>query len=120
MLLVCFKSHAGEMDCLAEIVYREANTQTLTEQNHIIQTVKNRVKDPRWPDNICQVMKQPGQFPWYNHRTHQYRYTLDNLKTVITHNHTPTSATYFHSYPNKTYWKHLTYINQVGKHHFYK
>jgi len=30
--------------------------------------VLNRTEDPRFPDDVCEVVSQRGQFSWYNHR----------------------------------------------------
>jgi N-acetylmuramoyl-L-alanine amidase len=30
----------------------------------VASVVMNRVRDPRWPDNVCDVVYQPSQFSW--------------------------------------------------------
>ena len=47
--------------CLALNVYHEAKNQSLIGQIAVAQVVMNRVKDERYPDNVCDVVYQ-GQY----------------------------------------------------------
>jgi len=31
----------------------------------VVAVVQNRADDPRYPNNACKVIAEPGQFPWY-------------------------------------------------------
>ena len=46
------------MLCLALNVYHEAKNQSFIGQVAVAQVVMNRVKDNRYPNNICDVVKQ--------------------------------------------------------------
>ena len=47
-----------EATCLAENVYHEARNQPLGGQMAVISVTINRVNDDRFPNSICEVVKQ--------------------------------------------------------------
>ena len=63
--------------CMATNIYHEAKNQPMAGQIAVAQVVMNRVKDNRYPDNVCDVIKQgltykngkvvlgKCQFSWY-------------------------------------------------------
>ena len=51
--------------CLAMTVYGEARGEPLAGQVAVAQVVLNRMADPRWPDTVCGVVTQPGQFSFH-------------------------------------------------------
>ena len=52
----------AELTCLAKIVLHEAGNQSRTGQLAVAQVVMNRVRSPRFPDTVCDVVMQRGQF----------------------------------------------------------
>ena len=60
-----------EVHCLAQNVYHEARGESISGQIAVAHVTLNRVKDERWPDTICGVVKQgyekaPAcQFSWW-------------------------------------------------------
>ena len=50
--------------CLALIIYMEARGQSHLDQVAVAQVAINRTKADKWPDTICGVMRQKGQYPW--------------------------------------------------------
>lgn len=50
--------------CLALNLYHEARGEEVQGQIRVGYVTLNRVKDRRWPDNICGVVYQPEQFSW--------------------------------------------------------
>lgn len=51
--------------CLALAVYYEARNQSPDAQLAVAEVVINRVDDPRWPDNICDVVyEDKGPRAW--------------------------------------------------------
>ena len=47
-----------EVTCLAENMYYEARNQSFAGQLAVSNVVMNRVADDRYPDTICEVVKQ--------------------------------------------------------------
>lgn len=52
----------AERECLASTVYHEARGESLLGQMAVAEVVVNRVADPDYPDTVCEVVDQPGQF----------------------------------------------------------
>jgi spore germination cell wall hydrolase CwlJ-like protein len=50
--------------CLALNVYHEAKNQSFIGQVAVAQVVMNRVKDSRYPNNVCDVVKQGLTYKW--------------------------------------------------------
>lgn len=50
--------------CLALNVYHEARDQPFIGQVAVAQVVMNRVQDHRYPDTICEVVKQGPTYKW--------------------------------------------------------
>lgn len=53
-----------EEKCLAMSIYYEARGEPLAGQYAVADVVLNRVDDDRFPNNICEVIKQKNQFHW--------------------------------------------------------
>ena len=55
----------SEVTCLADNIYFEARNQGLAGQLAVVNVVVNRVADSRYPDTICEVVKQgPTRLSW--------------------------------------------------------
>lgn len=54
--------HDAETRCLAWIAYAEAAGEGPSGLAAVIQVVRNRMADQRFPDTACAVARQPGQF----------------------------------------------------------
>ena len=52
------------MICLALNVYHEAKNQSFIGQVAVAQVVMNRVKDTRYPNTVCDVVKQGATYKW--------------------------------------------------------
>ena len=50
--------------CLALNVYHEAKNQSLSGQIAVAEVVMNRVADSRYPNNVCDVVKQGLAYKW--------------------------------------------------------
>jgi spore germination cell wall hydrolase CwlJ-like protein len=51
-----------EVRCLAMVAYAEAAVDGLEGMAAVIRVVRNRMADPRFPDDACAVIAQPDQF----------------------------------------------------------
>ena len=52
------------LTCLALNVYHESKNQSLIGQIAVAQVTMNRVRDERYPDNVCDVVKQGLTYKW--------------------------------------------------------
>lgn len=50
--------------CLTQNIYWEARGEPPLGQIAVAWVTLNRVKSPRWPDHVCDVVTQPHQFSW--------------------------------------------------------
>ena len=55
---------AEALVCLALNVYHEARDQPFIGQVAVAQVVMNRVRDDRYPDDVCDVVKQGPTYSW--------------------------------------------------------
>ena len=56
---------AGEYKCMAKTIYFEAGNQSYEGKLAVGVVVMNRVKDKKYPNSVCGVIKQYKQFSWY-------------------------------------------------------
>jgi spore germination cell wall hydrolase CwlJ-like protein len=59
--------------CLALNVYHEARDQPFIGQVAVAQVVMNRVHDKRYPDTVCEVVKQGPTYSWTDDFPVRYR-----------------------------------------------
>lgn len=50
------------VDLLARLIHAEARGESFTGQVAVAAVVMNRVRDPRWPNTVREVIHQRGQF----------------------------------------------------------
>ena len=50
--------------CLAQNIYFEARDQPTIGQRAVAEVVLNRVHDPRWPDTVCEVVREGPTYSW--------------------------------------------------------
>lgn len=54
--------------CLAAAIFFEARGEPIKGQLGVAHTVINRVNHPKFPNDVCSVIAQRGQFPWFKRR----------------------------------------------------
>lgn len=54
----------GQLNCLAQNVYHEARGESPKGQEAVAWVTLNRVASKQFPDDICKVVNQKGQFSW--------------------------------------------------------
>ena len=52
-------------DCLAATIYFESRGEPALGQYLVAEVIMNRVASSKYPDSICEVIKQPAQFSWF-------------------------------------------------------
>lgn len=109
--------------CLAEAVYREARGESYRGQLAVAQTVINRTKSAIFPNSICKVVFQKGQFSWTKNWKNDWRANYDSYQVARvalmgTHSMRDFKALYFHSTTVNPGWKYKK-IATIGNHKFY-
>ena len=64
MLEATIIAFGASITCLAQAVYFEARDQPTIGQMAVAQVVLNRVHDSRWPDTVCEVVKEGPTYSW--------------------------------------------------------
>ena len=135
---------AEALFCLALNVYHEAKNQSLSGQIAVAEVVMNRVDDSRYPNNVCDVVKQgltykwnPGfpirnkcQFSWYCDGKSDVAKQKDAWEEALSvskgvyHGYLNAyleGATHYHAYYVNPSWAETkTYITRIDDHIFYR
>ncbi|WP_166039915.1 cell wall hydrolase [Sphingosinicella sp. YJ22] len=117
---------ARELECMTKVILYEAGAESRTGQVAVAQVVMNRVESPRFPDSICGVIYQRGQFsairsfnPPRNARWNRAmalaRDVLDGHEAVVG------EALYFHATRVRpAFVRSRTRVATIGNHVFYR
>lgn len=112
--------------CLALNVYYEARGEPTLGQIAVAHVTLNRARNPNFPSNVCEVVREPRQFSWTIHKQKPPRKEeLDSAKliarnAILGKSADPTNgATHFHTTNLKTRWG-LRLTAWIGNHKFYK
>ncbi len=131
--------------CMAFNIYHEANNQSMLGQIAVGQVVMNRVEDSRFPDTVCEVVKQAVtykgtdkpvlhkcQFSWYcdgkkdepNYDSKSWskalRYAVVVLGGDITLDFTDGATHYHATYVRPAWAKTKTRTTRIDRHIFYR
>lgn len=139
-----------EIECLALNTYHESRSDNLAGQFAVADVVLNRVRDIRWPNTICEVIRQGPvsdwwltehqrkvpiknrcQFSWYcdgksdepkdNQAWQQALTVAHQIHDDNRYRGITEGATHYHaSYVNPTWNKRFTPIGRIGAHLFYR
>jgi spore germination cell wall hydrolase CwlJ-like protein len=64
LLLLPSLTKASELTCMADNIYFESRGEPESGQFLVGFITMNRVMDKRWPNTVCDVVYQSGQFEW--------------------------------------------------------
>lgn len=134
-----------ELECLALNIYFEARSLDEKSQMAVSMVVLNRSKDPFWPNNLCDVVKQGSykdgyvkrhrcQFSWYcdglsdNPReqqtwTQSLRVAKNSYNNWINGHDITEGSTNYHADYVKPVWRkdsNMNYVTTIGSHLFYR
>jgi spore germination cell wall hydrolase CwlJ-like protein len=132
----------NDVMCLAKNIYFEARGSNLADQIAVANVVLNRVNDNRYPNTVCDVVKQgirdkagnmvrhKCQFSWYcdgksdtMRNTKEKEKAIELAKDVILGRHTDVTegATHYHAtYVNPDWARSLQKVRHIGVHIFYR
>jgi spore germination cell wall hydrolase CwlJ-like protein len=121
-----------QVDCLADNIYYEAGYEESSGQLAVALVTMNRTQDPRFPKDICSVVKQKNrgtcQFSWFcEPRKPKNLYVYRKNLEVALHAYAnyeyiddlTKGAIYYHADYVNPRWK-LSKTTQIGRHIFYK
>ena len=131
--------------CMAVNIYHEAGNQSMIGQMAVGQVVLNRVEDSRFPDTVCEVVKEAVtyknsnkpvrwkcQFTWYcdgkkdepNFESKTWSAALENASILLTKTivlDITEGATHYHAtYVRPAWAKTKTKTTRIDRHIFYR
>jgi N-acetylmuramoyl-L-alanine amidase len=125
-----------QVHCLAQNMYFEARNQGDEGMAAVTDVVFNRLRDPKFPASVCEIITQPHQFSWVEDgRDHEmrddkaaesaYRIALQAWKDQPMH-YKPKhedftgGATRYHAWYVSPKWKNWVQSAHIGAHIFFK
>lgn len=117
--------------CLAKNIYHEAGVESVLGKYAVAQVTLNRMRNPKYPTTVCDVVMDPYQFSWANDRSIRWtrpsgRLWEDSLRiaeAVVLQGHRVRgleNANYYHAdYVAPRWRKPEAKIAKVGTHIFY-
>lgn len=120
------------IQCMAEAVYYEARGEGIGGMMAVATVIMERVKSPKFPSTVCQVVKQPKHFSYlWDGKQHLVpdeksrawkdaqsvaQAALSGASMVAV-----TGSTYYHAKGHKPWWtRHARRVATIGQHIFYK
>ena len=122
------KVDKNEVTCLANTLYVEARGESLIGKVAVAKVVLNRVDDSNFPDSICDVVQDPGEFPQASNKKSAdlvWKKVQSLSEFIIKYNDIivdPTNgALFFHTSNIKPYWaEEFEKVAKIDSHIFYK
>ena len=115
---------------LAEAIVYEARGEPIKGKIAVAHVILNRKNDPRWPNKIVDVIKQPYQFSYLKDKHKQTPPTNNDwivsrkiaYDTIFGYINSPVGdATHYHATRMKPKWaKKLEPVAKIGQHIFYR
>lgn len=118
-----------ELECMAKVVRHEAANQSRKGQRAVAEIIMNRVRSGRFPDTVCGVANQPGQFfdtTSYNPRrdTPQWKTAVEVSREVLAgQGENVVEGAYFYhaAYQSPTrFFRGRQQVLTMGDHIFYR
>jgi len=117
------ETYQQKVRCLSEVVYHEARGETYRGQLAVAQTVLNRVKSSRFPNHVCTVVFQKGQFSWTKNWNKSWNADQGSIQVARvalmgSHSMKDFKALYFHNTNVNPNWNRKR-LTTIGNHVFY-
>lgn len=111
-----------ELNCLIKNVYMEARGENLMGKVAVAKVTMNRVKHPKYPKTICDVVYQRKQFSWTSKPSKaklDVKEWLESVDAAVKgYSLQGFEATHYHNFKVQPNWG-LQQIAVIGKHIFY-
>ena len=123
-----------QIDCLADNIYHEAGYEPDQGKVAVALVTMNRVQDPRYPKDICSVVKQKVkytcQFTWFcqDKYTNRQKTAYEESRDIALHVYAnyekikdfTNGALFYHADYVNPQWRGLEKTTVIGRHIFYK
>lgn len=114
---------ANEVELLAKNIYYEARGEGRHGMRLVADVTMNRTRSHDFPDTVCSVIRQPGQFSWFSKKNESpkgesWKVALDIAEEAIQQGPRFTDALYFKTGRSNT-WQNRKRKLVHGNHSFY-
>lgn len=108
--------------CLAMAMYGEARGEGVDGMLHVAETVINRAAHPQYPDTICGVVNQPGQYVPKRGDNKEWRTASGLAEDILAGEDIlpQTGATHFHNGQAPHWAGKMQNVATYGAHRFYR
>lgn len=109
-----------DVDMIAKMTMAEAEGESDLGKRYVIDVILNRVDSHRWPNDICSVLYEGGQFTSMDNGRYDNAYVDDHIKNLVVeelYSRTNYEVMYFKA--DGYFASHLN-VDQVGNHFFSK
>ncbi len=115
---------AQDIELLAKLVYAEARGESLEGQIAVAAVVLNRLRSPKFPNTIWEIIHEPGQFTPVESNKLPAQVDEGSREAVIRalQGEDPTGGALFFYNPattrNRSFWQTRPVIKRIGNHNF--
>lgn len=109
-----------EVQCMATAIHYEARGEPLEGRRAVANVLINRKNSDKFPDTICKVIKQKGQFAFWPKPLISDKKKLDEARHFLSDKVDNTrKSLFFHNSKERPNWKKKFTI-RIGNHLFYR
>ena len=121
-----------EIYCGAQNIYHESRGEPDLGMVAVAQVVNNRIKSPKFPNTVCEVVYQDKQFSWVNDGLSDHPLLSNPVEResfiksawvhIIAFDHPDITngATHYHRHDVEPWWSYqMTVVAIIGNHIFY-
>lgn len=73
-----------ELACMTEAIFYESGNQNYSGKVGTANVIKNRLNDERFPDSVCKIVGQKGQFKYQKHKYKPVLYSTKDGRRILT------------------------------------
>ncbi|KGJ06762.1 Cell Wall Hydrolase [Paracoccus halophilus] len=117
----------SDLECLSEALYFEARGEGANGQRAVAEVILNRVDHPRFPQTVCAVVNQRGQFTYNKNARIRDKGTYARVRKIAiaalsgAPRTLTNGATYFHTRAVSPSWsRRFERTTRIGAHIFYR
>jgi spore germination cell wall hydrolase CwlJ-like protein len=125
-----YPDETAQLHCLALNIYHEARGESVAGKLAVGRVTINRVRSPRYPDSVCKVVWQRGQFSWtrdgrpdrpYNLKAWNEALQIAGMAFDFDPNNPVGRATHYHAVNVLPFWTSAyRRVQRIGRHIFYE
>lgn len=132
IFLLSMPAAADEIYCLAQNIYFEARSENLAGRYAVADVVLNRVRSPKYPSTVCEVIKYKCHFSWYcdgksdtpKASGKAWKDSVSIARSILLEKKflgISDGATHYHATYVTPFWSNsLNKVGRIGNHIFYR